>query len=102
MRSDLKILVSVIFFFNRDTVDAQHYVSFRCAVLSHFSRVRLFATLWTVTHQAPLSMGFSTAIHSFLATLHGLWDLSPLTRDRTGGPLLWKQSLNHWPRVTPQ
>ena len=23
------------------------------------SRVRLFAALWTVTHQAPLSMGFS-------------------------------------------
>ena len=28
-------------------------------VLSCFSRVRLFATLWTVAHQAPLSMGFS-------------------------------------------
>ena len=28
-------------------------------VLCHFSRVRLFATLWTVAHQAPLSMGFS-------------------------------------------
>ena len=27
-------------------------------VLSHFSRVRLFATLWTVPHQAPLSMRF--------------------------------------------
>ena len=27
-------------------------------VLSHFSCVQLFATLWTV-HQAPLSMGFS-------------------------------------------
>ena len=26
---------------------------------SHFSRVRLFATPWTVAHQAPLSMGFS-------------------------------------------
>ena len=24
-----------------------------------FSRVQLFVTLWTVTHQAPLSMGFS-------------------------------------------
>ena len=29
-----------------------------CAVLSHFSRVRLFATPWTVARQAPLSMGF--------------------------------------------
>ena len=27
-----------------------------CESLSH---VRLFATLWTVAHQAPLSMGFS-------------------------------------------
>ena len=29
------------------------------SVLSHFSGVQLFATLWTVVHQAPLSMGFS-------------------------------------------
>ena len=29
------------------------------SVLSCFSRVRLFVTLWTVAHQAPLSMGFS-------------------------------------------
>ena len=28
-------------------------------VLSHLSCVPLFATLWTVAHQAPLSMGFS-------------------------------------------
>ena len=28
-------------------------------VLSHFSRVQLFATPWTVAHEAPLSMGFS-------------------------------------------
>ena len=28
-------------------------------VLSHFSPVQLFATLWTVAHQAPLSIGFS-------------------------------------------
>ena len=31
----------------------------RACMLSHFSRVRLFATLWTVASQAPLSMGFS-------------------------------------------
>ena len=31
-----------------------------CAcVLSHFRRVRLFATLWSVAHQAPLSIGLS-------------------------------------------
>ena len=28
-------------------------------MLSHFSRVRFFALLWTMVHQAPLSMGFS-------------------------------------------
>ena len=28
-------------------------------MLSRFSRVRLFATLWTAVRQAPLSMGFS-------------------------------------------
>ena len=27
--------------------------------LSHFSRVQLFVTPWTVARQAPLSMGFS-------------------------------------------
>ena len=30
-----------------------------CCMLSHFSLVQLFVTLWTVAHQAPLSMGFS-------------------------------------------
>ena len=30
-----------------------------CAVLSCFSPVPLFATSWTVVHQAPLSMGLS-------------------------------------------
>ena len=33
-------------------------VSCAC-VLSHFTHVRLFVTLWTVACQAPLSMGFS-------------------------------------------
>ena len=28
-------------------------------LLSHFSHVQLFVTLWTIAHQAPLSMGFS-------------------------------------------
>ena len=30
-----------------------------CCVLSRFSRVGLFATPWTIAHQAPLSLGFS-------------------------------------------
>ena len=34
---------------------------FKCMFFPYLvpSRVRLFATLWTVAHQAPLSMGFS-------------------------------------------
>ena len=28
-------------------------------MLGHFSSVRLFATPWTITHQVPLTMGFS-------------------------------------------
>ena len=30
-----------------------------CCLLSHFSCVWLFETLWTLAHQAPLAMGFS-------------------------------------------
>ena len=30
-------------------------------MLSHFSHVQLIATLWTVAHQAPLSMGILQA-----------------------------------------
>ena len=33
--------------------------SLHACVLSHFSRVWLFETLWTVAYWAPLSMGFS-------------------------------------------
>ena len=33
--------------------------AFTLLMLSGFSRVRLFATPWTVARQAPLSMGFS-------------------------------------------
>ena len=30
-----------------------------CVQISHFSHVQLFVTLWTVAHQAPLSLEFS-------------------------------------------
>ena len=30
-----------------------------CVCVSYFSHVRLFATLWTVAHQAPLFVGYS-------------------------------------------
>ena len=32
---------------------------FHACMVSHFSRVWLFVTLWTIAHQAPLSTGFS-------------------------------------------
>ena len=32
-------------------------------MLSHFSRVQLFAILWTIAHQAPLSTEFSRQEH---------------------------------------
>ena len=34
-------------------------VTLSACMLSCFSRVQLFMTLWTVAHQAPLSLGFS-------------------------------------------
>ena len=37
----------------------QHVYALCVCVLSHFSRVQLFATPWTIVHQAPLSMEFS-------------------------------------------
>ena len=36
-------------------------------VLSHFSRVQLGAALWTVAHQAPLSMGILQEILEWAA-----------------------------------
>ena len=35
------------------------YYSLLLLLLSRFSRVRLWATLWTAAHQVPLSTGFS-------------------------------------------
>ena len=38
-------------------------------MLRHFSHIQLFETLWTVTRQAPLTMGFSMDrgyVYSFL------------------------------------
>ena len=84
-------------------------------VLSCFSRVRLFATLWTVAHQAPLSMGFSrqgywSGLRAFLQgicltqgikpyLLHLLhWQAGSLTLAPPGKPLLSLQ----WTIIQPQ
>ena len=55
--------IDFFFFYPRQELK-YHFTSFFasigcCAVLSHFSRVRLFVTPQTVAHQAPLSIGFS-------------------------------------------
>ena len=39
--------------------DLKGYKLERACVLSHFSHVRLFVTLWTVAHKSPLFIGFS-------------------------------------------
>ena len=67
-----------------------------CCVLSHFSHVQLFATLWTVACQAPLSLGFPRQEH-----WSGLPFPSPddLSYPR---PLHWQvDSLPGKPRIFP-
>ena len=51
------ILHMTDFFFFPEGLDAKYG---NACMLSCFSYVRLFATLWTIVRQAPLSMGFST------------------------------------------
>ena len=57
-RQKKKIRDCQIGFQKRDTYQTFFHVHV-CSILSCFSRVRLLATLCTVAHQAPLSMGFS-------------------------------------------
>ena len=45
--------------FTQHNVSEVHSSCSRVCMLSPFSHVRLFLTLWTVAHQAPLSVGFS-------------------------------------------
>ena len=66
------------------------------AVLSHFSRVGLFAAPWTVTHQAPLSMRFSRQEYQSGLSFLSLWDLpdpgiKPVSPALVGG--FWVVSL---------
>ena len=41
------------------TSSSLHLMGLVCCMLSRFTWVRLFATLWTIARQASLSMGFS-------------------------------------------
>ena len=73
------------------------YIYRYACVLSHFSHIRLFATQWTVAHQAPLSMGLSrqeywSGLHALLQGIfltQGLnWCLLCLLHWQTGSLLL--------------
>ena len=62
--SSLRILHSALIFLLRPCWDLNLIIHIRVdgmnmCVLSHFSRLWLCATLWTVNLQSPLSMGFS-------------------------------------------
>ena len=57
--NDLTETFSIIWPIPEPTPMPDIYVCVCVCVLSHFSRVRLFTTPWTVAHQAPLSMGCS-------------------------------------------
>ena len=57
----VKFLLLLIFHLkdqNRTWKQTFFFTSHEC-MLSHFSHVQLFVTLWTIAHQAPLFMGFS-------------------------------------------
>ena len=68
-------------------------------VLSHFSHVRLFATLWTVARQAPLSMEFSrqnTGVDCH-ALLQGMFP----SQGSNPGLLRWQVGSSSLPLVSP-
>ena len=57
--------------------------------------------LWAECLCCPPNAFFKNTYHSFLqffflATSHGMWYLSSLTRCQTHIPLHWKRRLNHW------
>ena len=53
------ILRNFLSFFYSQWTRVLCFLKFACCVLSQFSQIQLFATLWTIAHKAPLSMGFS-------------------------------------------
>ena len=66
-------------------------LSMNSCILGRFSHVQLFATLWTVAHQSPLSMVFSR--QEYWNRLHALLQgIFP-----TEGSNLHFLSLLHWP-----
>ena len=75
--------------------------SLQVCMLSHFSCVRLFAILWTVACQAPLSMGFSSALPCLLETHISMeWVGLPSSRGlsllRDWNPVSYVSCIGRW------
>ena len=66
-------------------------------MLTHFSPVQLYATLWTITHQASLSTGFSRQEYWSTLLCPPIGDL-PDSKIKPGSPALQVGSLplSHW------
>ena len=72
----------------------------RVCMLSHFSHVQLCVALWTVAHQAPLSMGFSRQEYwIWIATSFSRG--SPQPRDQTRIDYLLNRQVSSSPPVLP-
>ena len=52
----------------------------------------IYFYLFTSSGYVAEALGLSSAC----GTLHGVWDLSSLTKDQTGVPCIARWSLNHW------
>ena len=74
---------------------------YAACLLSCFSYVRLFVTLWTVVHQAPLSMGFSRQEHWNGLPFPPPGDL-PDPRIEPGSPMVQADCLPSEPPGKPQ
>ena len=66
-------------------------LTLRACMLGRFSRVQLFATLWAVACQAPLSMGFSR--QEYWSVVMPFSRRSSPLRDRVVSPVLQADSL---------
>ena len=69
-------------------------------MLSHFSHVQLFATLWTIARESPLSMGFSSQEYWSELPCPSLGDLpSPEIEPASPAPSVLQEDsllLSHW------
>ena len=87
--------ILIFFFFNLQVAFGENleFNSISACMLNHFSCDPLFATPWTVAHQAPLSMGFSRILEWVaMSSSRG----SSWPRDWTQGSNPVSLSLQHW------